>query len=209
MAVAHNPPNGEWLVAAGYYSDLYLKAREWRNRAIEGARAHAPVIDVVEATKLSAARVKQFPRRLPSDHHGYAVVDPVIDYDRPGPEVDYPRALADCKDDIQTWDSEEIFYAEGPNRSSTGRRTVVTDICDEGTSLWTVYHLEPTNEIYAHSGTGTIALLGRLPAEFVESSIVQPTQSMKGRPGGLVWIYSRINLVRNILDHNTLEQKEL
>jgi hypothetical protein len=208
MAVAQNPPNAEWLVAAGYYSDLYQKAREWRNRAIEGARAHAPVVDVVEATKLSAARVKQFPRRMPSDHHGYAVVDPVVDYDRVGSTVDLPRAVADCKDEIQTWDSEDIFYAASPERTSAGRRTIVTDMCDEGTELWTIYHLESTNEIYAHSKTGSIALLGSLPADFVEASIMRPTQAMRGRPGGVVWIHSRIKLIRSILEHDAIEQKE-
>lgn len=209
MAVAQNLNDAEWLAAARYYSDLHQKVREWRNRAIEGARAQAPVNEVVEATKLSAARVKQFPRRLPADHNGYAVVDPIVDYDQGGYAPDGSVSLAEDNERIRIWDSEEIFYAAGPGRSGAGRRTVATDICDDDTHLWTIYHLASTDEIYAHSESGAIALLGILPAEFVESTIMKPTLTMRGRPGGLVWIHSRINLVRSILEHDTPEQKEL
>lgn len=209
MAVAQNPNDTEWLAAARYYSDLHQKVREWRNRAIEGARAQAPVNEVVEATKLSAARVKQFPRRLPADHHGYAVVDPIVDYDRAGYAPDRSDSLAEDKERIRIWDSEEIFYAADPRRHGAGLRTVATDICDEDAQLWTIYHLESTDEIYAHSDNGAIALLGTLPVEFVASTIRKPTQGMRGRPGGLAWIHSRINLVRSILEHDTPEQKEL
>lgn len=199
---SHALPAMDWLGAARYYSELHLKVRDWRNRAIEGARATAPVDDVVAATRLSPARVKQFPRRLPSDSHGYAVVDPIIDYDRPGQSQGIFHTLADLEETVTQWESEEMFFAANPGRTGAGRRVLLTDMCDEGTYLWDVCHLESTDEIYALSNTGTVALLGRLAADIAQSAIATPAQAMKGRPGGLAWIHSRINLVRTIIHHD-------
>lgn len=196
----------DWLAAARYYSELHLKVRDWRNRAIEGARATSPVDDVVEATRLSQARVKQFPRRMPTDNHGYAVVDPVIDYDRPGSPQSRSHTLDDLAEAVMRWESEEMFFSAHPDRLGAGRQLLLTDMCDDGTHLWDVYHLESTNEIYALSNTGTVALLGSLTLGMAQSTIVHPAQTMQGRPGGLAWIHSRITLVRTIIHHDTAKR---
>ncbi len=195
--------------------------RQRRDRAIIAARFHEiRQRDVAEAARLSIPRVKQ----IQQGGGGGPSTSPVMDFD-----VAAADAPADARAgrvfllrEVAPWlepiASEREFFAQDPARGSG--YDIYTDISDSGLDRWLVAMATGSGEIYCFqaegaeeappepqrefwgpgSESGPLYVLGRLPSRsLVEVALNPQTPRMAKRPGGLGWVYGRVNLINDIL----------
>lgn len=198
-----------------------------RDQLIRMAKGSLTQRAIAGATDLSVPRIKQIQQRTSHRRHTSAsALPPVTEVDVPGDQLaadirpERELTLAEAAPWLEpAADSERAFLAARP--SDGGAYDVHHDISDDGTDRWVVAMTTAApHEVYAFlaeggakvaadpvddspgagSTSGPLYVLGRVPNQaLVEVALNPQTERIAGRPGGLAWVYGRVQLLTRVL----------
>lgn len=197
--------------------------RRRRDRAILMSRGDVRQRDVAAATGLSIARIKQIQQGAGTMFDS-PLRSPITDVDLRASDApadareERTFLLADVAPWLEPIASEREFFVQNPTRGSG--YDIHTDVSDTGTDRWLVCMATGTHEIYCFqaegaadapsepereswgpgSPSGPLYILGRvLNRSLVEVALNPQTPRLAQRPGGLAWVYGRVQILNQIL----------
>ena len=192
-----------------------------RNRdvaIVEARRQRTPLREIAAAAGLSVPRIKQIKSAIDYNQEARPPVTETDVY-LDGTTInrgDRILAIGEVAPFLQSWDSEKGCIDADPARKKGRRFDISHQVYDlETTDTWTLVYIENTKEIIAYgrtdtgetadmregATTGPCLLLGHLPTwEVVEAAVDRPiSNSVRYRPGGLAWVYGRIQATNRII----------
>jgi hypothetical protein len=200
----------------------YERAREIRDSAIVAAARQETQRAAAEVSGLSLSRVKQ----ITAGGLAQATRLPITDVDiLQGDPADRVLSVFDVDPFLErAAESERDFIAADPRRATGNRYDLSTRLYDTDPSqAWVAVYIDTTQELYVFPATATgnwhtskpessepadmtrgstsgpVYVLGHLPFyKLVDDGVNFAASKARDRPGGLAWLYGRIQLLNRV-----------